>query len=178
MTAQISDTIIFKGEKYALIGMKGSDLISPEQFGMCPEMMNTACYRGFYATYEINETGLFLQDLTLRERDGNYLPIDGVVPEKEDYQASYHKLSVRVPFSGKLRLAKDFIDELYIHMGFQKPTAFKTVLDLTFEDGKVVELKDRSKEMEQKRGAFKKYYDSGNMNQTIEVAFSLDMDLE
>jgi hypothetical protein len=57
-------------------------------------------------------------------------------------------------FTGKIRLAKDLIKDLYIHMGYQKPTAFKTILDITLKDGRVVEINDRSREMEEKRGAF------------------------
>jgi hypothetical protein len=178
MTAQISDTFIFKGEEYSLIGMKGGDLASPEQFGMEPEMIHTACYRGFYASYELTEESLYLRELTLKEKNENYLPIEGIEPAKEEYQATYHGLSLVVPFTGKIRLSKDFIEELYIHMGYQKPTAFKTVLDITLKGGRVVEIKDRSQEMKEKRGAFKKHYESGNMVQTIDEAFSLDMDLE
>ncbi len=178
MTAQITDKFIFNGDKYSLIGMRGGDLASPEQFGMEPEMLSTACYRGFYATYEIKERTLFLRELTLREKNGNYLPIRGIEPELEEYQATYHDLKVMIPYTGKLRLAKDFIRELYIHMGFQKATAFKTVLDITLKDGRVIEIKDRSREIEQKRGAFKKHYESGNPFETIEEAFSLDMDFE
>ncbi len=63
-------------------------------------------------------------------------------------------------------------------MGFQKPTAFKTVLDITLKDGKVVEIKDRAKEMEEKRGEFKKRFESGELRQSIEESFSLDMKLE
>ncbi|MEM4721362.1 MAG: hypothetical protein QXT73_04810 [Candidatus Methanomethylicaceae archaeon] len=47
---------------------------------------------------------------------------------------------MRVPFIGKLRLAKDFIQELYVHMGFQKPSAYQTVLDLLFEEGYLKKL--------------------------------------
>jgi hypothetical protein len=36
MTAQISDTFMLKGEEHSLIGMKGGDLISPEQHGLRP----------------------------------------------------------------------------------------------------------------------------------------------
>jgi hypothetical protein len=178
MTAQISDRFIFKGEEYSLIGMTGGYLASPKQFGMEPEMIHTACYRGFYATYELTEKSLYLRELTLREKNGSYLPIEGIEPTKEEYQATYHSLSFVVPFTGKIRLGKDFIEELYIHMGYQKPTAFKTVLDLTLQDGQVVEIRDRSQEMEKKRGAFKKHYESGNIEQTTDEAFSLDMDLE
>ncbi|MBS0592007.1 MAG: hypothetical protein JSR84_00910, partial [Proteobacteria bacterium] len=133
MTAQISDTFIFKGDEYSLIGMTSGDLASPEQFGMEPEMIHTACYRGFYATYELTEKALYLRKLSLREKNENYLPIGGIEPEQEEFQATYHGLSVLVPFTGKIRLAKDFIEELYIHMGYQKPTAFKTVLDMTLK---------------------------------------------
>lgn len=178
MTAQISDTFLFKSDEYSLIGMTEGDLASPEQFGMKPKMLHTACYRGFYATYELTEEGLYLRELTLKERNGKYLPIGGTQPKKENYQATYHGLSEVIPFTGKIRLAKDFIQELYIHMGHQKPTSFKTVLDITMKNGKVVEIRDRSQEMEKKRGAFKKHYESGNMVETIDEAFSLDMDLE
>ena len=178
MTAQISDTFMFEGEEYSLIGIRGRDLASPEQFGMEPKMLNTACYRGFIATYEVAKEALYLRELTLREKDGNYLAIDGIQPEKEQYQATYHDLNVVVPFTGKIRLAKGFIHDLYIHMGFQKPSAFETVLDLTLKDGRVVKILDRSKEMEQKRGEFKERYETGSRLEAIEEAFSLDMDLE
>ena len=178
MTAQISDSFMFEGEEYSLIGMRGGDLASPEQFGMEPKMLNTACYRGFIATYEVTKEALYLRELTLREKNGNYLPIDEIQPEKEQYQATYHDLNVVVPFTGKIRLAKGFIHDLYIHMGFQKPSAFETVLDLTLKDGRVVKILDRSKEMEQKRGEFKERYETGSRLEAIEEAFSLDMDLE
>lgn len=183
MTAQISDTFLFKGDEYSLIAINGGDLASPEQFGMEPEMLHTGCYRGFYAMYELTEESLYLRELTLREKNGNYLPIEGREAAKEDYQATYHGLNIVIPFIGKIRLAKDFIEELYIHMGFQKPTAFKTILDIELKGGRLVEIKDRSCEMEQKRGAFmKRYmsesYEDGSMMKRIEEAFSLDMDLE
>ena len=122
---------------------------------------------------------LFIHDFfsPVVKRHG-YQSIGGIGPEKEDYQAIYHALSEIIQFTGKIRLAKDFIEELYIHMGYQKPTAFKTVLDITLRDGRVVEINDRSQEIEQKRGAFKKHYKSGDMLQTIDEAFSLDMDFE
>jgi len=180
MTAQISDTFIFKGEQYSLIGMEGGDLISPEHFGMHPEMLHTACYRGFYATYELTEKELYLRELTLCEKDGNYLPINGVLPEKENHQASYHNLSILLPFTGRIRLAKDFIQDLYTHMGFQKPTAFRTVYDITLENSRVIELKDRSRDMEKKRGAFRRYYrrliQAIQREDEVSKAFSLAMD--
>ena len=145
---------------------------------MHPVMISTACYRGFYCTYELTDTALYLRELTLREGRGNYLPIGGTPPVKRELQTFYYNLSVQVPFTGKIRLAKGFIADLYVHMGYQKATAFKTVYDITLENGTVVEVKDRSEEMEKRRGTFKRHYETGNMSQTIEEAFSLDMNLE
>lgn len=177
MTAQIPDTFIFKGKKYSLIGIRGDDLISPQQFGMCPMGGPTSCHRGFYATYELTETGLYLRELILLgEGHGNYLPINDILPKKGKYPPSYLNLDVEVPFSGTIRLAKDFIEALYVHMGYQKPTAFKTVYDIDLKDGRIVQLRDRSKEMEKKRGAFKRGWESGD--RTVHEAFSLDMDIE
>ena len=104
---------------------------------------------------------------------------DGVKPDtRTGYQATYNGLNVKVNFTGEIRLVKDFIYEHYVHWGFQKPTAFKTVLDITLRDGHVVEIKDRSKDMEKKRGEFKRRFESGEPDQLIEEAFSLDMKLE
>jgi len=178
MTAQISDTFIFENDTYSLIGFSGGELSFPQQFGMEAEMLDTSCYRGFYATYKLTKKALLLTELTLREKNGNYKSIGGIKPITEKFKATYQDLNEVVPFTGKIRLAKDFIQELYIHMGYQKPTAFKTVIDITLKDGRVLEIDDRSQEMEQKRGEFKKHYESGDLSQTIDQAFSLNMDLE
>jgi hypothetical protein len=181
MTAQISDTFIFRGDKYSLIGIKGGGLITPEVFGMKPLMIHTACYRGYYATYELTNKALYLRELTLNEANQNYLPIEGIRPTKGESESAYtyHDLNVVVPFTGKIRLAKDFIEKLYVHMGYQKPTAFKTVLDITLKKGQTVDINDRSQEVRQKQGAFKKRYESADVTSNdIKDAFSLDMDLD
>jgi hypothetical protein len=175
MTAQMSDRFIFRGEEYVLVGTSGGELFSPQQYGMEPEMIHTACYRGFYATYELTDDALYLRSLTIRERRGRYVPLGGVVPDRDQSRATYDGLSVVVPFTGTLRLAKDFIEELYIHMGFQKPSAFETVIDVGLKAGRVVSFEDRSAEMAEERGAFKARYDASGMIERIEDAFSLDL---
>ena len=187
MTAQITDTFLFKGKPYQLIGITGGNLFSSQDFGIEAEFINTACWRGFYSTYEIIDKGIFLKDMTVLlepRKDGKYKAINNVLPQQiSDDEALYKDINLPVSsFTGKLRIARGFIDELYIHMGFPKPSAFKTVLDLTFESGQLKETKNRSKEMKKKRGTFKKLYNehckSGKIGQAVEKAFSLDMDLE
>ena len=178
MTAQITDTFLFNGEEYDLIGIKGGELVSPEQYGIETEMMHTACYRGFYATYELTEDDLRLRTLTVSAKGGNYPTIGGVVPEVEEggYCAIYAGLDEVTSFTGKIRIARDFIRELYVHMGYQKPSAYKTVYDVTIKDGQVTNLNDRSADMEQCRAEFKIHYESGHSIERIEEAFSLGMD--
>lgn len=179
MTAQVQDRVAFNNTDFDMIGVNGEGLFTPETFGMRPVMIHTACYRGFYLQYELSQdTGLLLQELTLRELNDNYVPVHGVVPERSEYQAAYHNLNLPVAFSGQMRLGADFIQELYIHMGYQKPSAYKTVLDISLENGQIVEVKDRSEDAAAIRGGFKEKYHSGSVMEGIKNAFDLDMGFE
>lgn len=56
-----------------------------------------------------------------------------MMPNQGEDGFIYPNINLPFSFTGKLRLARDFIREFYIHMGFQKPTAYKTVMDLSFD---------------------------------------------
>ena len=172
MTAQIMDRFLFRGEEYRLVGGEGGPLISPQDFGMEPGFIHTACWRGFYSAYEIKDDQIFLVEMTMREKKGNYIAINNKMPEVTGDQALYEDIYLPVQFTGKLLLAKDFIQELYLHMGYQEPTSFKTVLELTFKDGGLTDIKDRSKEMEQEREALQAIYESEDFAEEIDEAFS------
>ena len=186
MTGQIADKFIYRGAAYDMIGVRGGELITPEQFGMTPTAGCTACWRGFYVTYELTSEGLYLRELTLYEKNDNYKPIDGVMPvpvgrNMFDWKIgdmSYSNLNVRVPFTGKIRIAKDFIEERYVHMGFQAPSAYKTVHDVTLKDGKVVDILDRSREVEKLREEMGERPVIDDLMEWIDKRFGLDMDLE
>jgi hypothetical protein len=178
MTAQISDSFYFQGKAYSLIGESGGDLASPQRFGINPSSELNSCYRGYFATYELTTEALYLRELSLVSGDENYPPIQGITPVEDWIFVTYPGLSLKMNFTGKMRLARGFIQEYYVHMGYQKATAFETVLDITLKGGRVLEIKDRSEEMAQKRGAFKNRFHSGNILQTNAEAFSLDLDLE
>jgi hypothetical protein len=162
MTTQIPDTIIYKGEKYYRIDFLGQMLAKPQDFGMQPDMMHTACILGFFSTYEITDDGIYLKEMTLREERGNYKPIDGVNPVFGIFignPATYKNINIRISFTGKMRLAKDIIEERHNHAApYQKPSAFKTVIDLKFEDGHLIEAKDRSEEVSEIRRGSKRRY--------------------
>jgi hypothetical protein len=179
MTSQVTDTVKYKGKNYELIGSsRGELLFNIYKLGLYPDMISTACYRGFYCEYELTEKGLFLRKLTVRDGSGNYPRIGTVKPKIEEYQAVYKKLDIKVRLSGKFRIARGFIQKYYIHMGYQKASAFRNVIDFSLSRGKIININDRSAEIKKIRGLYKKYYDKGNIIANIETAFSLDPDIE
>jgi hypothetical protein len=178
MFSQMFYRVFMNGDQYVLIGVSGVSLVSPEQFGKEPRELPTACHEGFYATYELTPVGLYLIGLNRNEENGNYMRVGKVDPEKVVHQATCHEPSVLIPFTGKIRLAKDFINQPRVNVVYQKAIAFKTVFDITLKEGQVVGVKDRSWEMEQKRDALKECYRSPARLEKVLYAFSLDLDLE
>jgi hypothetical protein len=182
MTAQIPDTFIYDGEEYELVALDGEGLIIPQDYGMEPEMLHTACYRGFYSTYEITNDGLFLTEMVIGEVEEGHKSIQGIMPkipsDRFHGYPTYKGLRLLTPFTGRIRLGKDFIKDLYIHMGYQKASAFETLLEFAFEAGKLVSMQDKSADNAKNRGAFKKRFETGNSIQSINESFSLDIDIE
>jgi hypothetical protein len=179
MTAQEPDIFVLEGEEYQLIGIEGTDMPSPLEFGMFPVEISTACYRGFISRYEFAEGQLFLVQMELRDIDDRYLPICGVEPQVGKWSAYYRGLRVAVPFTGTIRLARDFIEERYVHMGFQRPTSYKTVLDLTLEEGKIKNTNDRSADVAELRAHPRRRPPvEGLLTGGITRSFSLTLDLD
>jgi hypothetical protein len=54
---------------------------------MNSDMISTACYGGFFATYELTEEYLYLREFTLNAKDWNYRPIEGIEPVKRFFKA-------------------------------------------------------------------------------------------
>jgi hypothetical protein len=66
-------------------------------------------------------------------------------------------------------------DELYIHMGYQKGTAFRVLLELEFDNGNLIDFKDLSDLNAQKRGAFKNYAKT-RPGEVVDKSFDLNFD--
>lgn len=217
MTAQITDHVIYQNTPYQLIGVKGSWLPNPGDYGLTPTMISTACYRGYYCDYTVRESRLLLTHLVIRVLEDDPPPIEGVAPiigvrrklgDKEfppppmrgmyesfatdghyiNYDgAIYADLKVKTHFTGGLLIAGDFINSMYVHMGFQKPTSFKTVLELVFEDGELTSARDHSETMAERRAEMLKPHprigfddeqkQQNHLKDWIEWTFSLDYDV-
>jgi hypothetical protein len=162
VTAQMSDRFIFRGEDFYLSGINGVGLFNPRKYKMKPTDWCTACHTGFLSTYEIKDKLLFLKELEicLTEVDcpGQLVKkvkpkeINGKLPSEiiddRPFEYFYEDLYLKVPFNGGLVIANNFIDELYVHMGFHPPWKYKTVYELIFQNGNLLEERDLSQKME------------------------------
>ncbi len=171
MTAQMMDRVIYDGHNFRLIGHQGSDLPIPQTFDLMPAMWHTACYRGFVATYAVAGNDLVLDGLHIgRLAAGEWKAINTIEPEivySEGYSVKdgeqipkrwengyrYTNLNEPTYFSGGLLVAREFINSLYVHMGFAKPYQFEAVIELLFHEGTLTEVIDHSEKAKEWREA-------------------------
>jgi hypothetical protein len=151
MTGQIPDSFLYEGEVYSLIGIEEEEPFSPLDYDIMPEMASTACWRGFVLYYKLDNNYLVLQDMQLNTQEAK--KINGVKPKttKDMFKFHYQDLNLKLDYSGKLVIARDFIDEMYVHMGFQRATSFRKVVELDFKKGELLSVNDLSEEMEKRR---------------------------
>lgn len=151
MTAQISDIFVLDGLEYQILGV-GDSLVDPDDFGIKPVMMHTACYRGFHSTFLLDGC-IRLTRMIVRNSSGVYPDIDGISPSVETASkiATYDGLAHPIRYSGRLALGKDFLPERYVHMGYPPETSFRRVLHLTCENGEVKEVADVSEQVALRR---------------------------
>ena len=200
MTEQIRDGYLYDNECYVLSEHTGMAAFSPRDYGMIPEMIHTACRKGYHADFEIANGVLYLRRLTIRDRNGRYYPLGGIglisaqvgqsiLPNNQRLKrtklagrtvyladefvtaAVYSGLNLQVPFTGKMRLVKDHIDilpyevDLCMVLFVSDAHYYRKILDFSVARGVVIDVVDRSEEMERKR---LEYYNTIGSNSEIE----------
>ena len=184
MTGQVPDTLIYNNSSYSIVGLKGEEIPSPLDYGLWPVSPNTANWRGFILTFIIVEDHLNLHEMnvTVKEIEGKPPVINDVEPKvkKEGLNhLNYENMELKTQFTGKILIAKDFIDAMYVHMGFQSPISFETVIELEFSDGNLLTVNNLSETMKEYR---RKNISDGKIKPTQDVqawiarTFSLDYD--
>ncbi|MHA1212165.1 MAG: hypothetical protein ACTSSH_06870 [Candidatus Heimdallarchaeota archaeon] len=180
MTAQIPDFVIFKEQNYSLVGIRGEGFFDPKNYGLNVTAASTACYRGYSLTFKCINDEIFLDEIVFNARDTNLVEINGIKPEKYTGQLKaffshlYKNLQFKIGFTGELIIAREFIDEMYVHMGYQKPKSFRVVFRLIIEDDIIKEVKDLFGRMQEKRAEDSS--DDSNVEEFVTEAFSRDID--
>jgi len=199
LTGQINDKFNYKGEEYNISGVSTGYLFRPADFNLQPFSTMSACWNGYQVYYNIVDKHLVVETMLINLKDEEKI-IKGKKPlklGKPDFNTTgfeanhnffkllYKDLNLKIPFSGRLLITKDFIEEMYVHMGFQNPMSYKTVLELTFNNGKLVKFTDNSKDMERRRnegadyGALPRSADKEDaVGKWVEEKFSLDYEID
>lgn len=148
MTAQISDSFICGDREYSVIAMSLPLDFSPRRYGLSPFSACTACLKGYWCSYNISESGIVLDKLFIHTLDNKYPEINGVTPSGEDETCLGHRfyknLDLKINYTGKILIGDEFIQEYYIHMDTQCAWAYKVLIELVFENGKLTEKNDKS----------------------------------
>lgn len=170
MTAQISDQFIHDGKKFDTAGISdGKNLFKPSGLGLAPIGRSTGCRRGYQAVFSISNSQLILDSLHINLFKGwiksqrlEGPPINSItpLPPNEDakidwFNNHYLNLNHRLDYTGGLLIAREFINELYVHIGFHPAWKHRVVFELLFENGLLLSEIDRSSEMAEYRNRIK-----------------------
>ena len=203
MTAQIGDIYRYKRKEFSIVALSAPIQFDPKDYDLEPHTSSTACWRGYWCEYNITDEKLFLQNLYLFNADGKYPPLKGIEISPQEYEECvfyrhnskkrkktkmpkhmghrvYENINIPISYTGKILLGDEFLDEYYVHMGFQRGWAYQRLVELIFENGNLVECNDLSHLAKEQREAIKKqgkdsrYPDDGNIPQFVTDSFSLD----
>lgn len=166
MSAQIEDVFRVNDQDYKLIAMSALIPFVPQDYGLNPQYRSTACWRGYWCEYNINLSSLFLQNLYMYNSENHYPDINGVSVSPQTYHEvigysykngprkllredhsghrKYENVNLRIPFTGRILVGDRFIQEYYIHMGFQRSWAYEVLKEFVFEQGNLKETNDYS----------------------------------
>ena len=173
MTAQTSNQVILNEEKFNLIGFTDEGLIKPQDFGIIPIGISSFCWRGYVTTYKIDSHSNFLlHELCVSVNSENKIEKINDIPFKRStlkskrkvFNQIYEELNLPVEYSGYILIGKEFIQELYVHMGFHPAWKFKVVVELEIELGKVITIRDFSEKIMK----YRMYLKEKNMNKRHE----------
>ena len=204
MTAQIPDTYRYENKVYDIVAMTNPLGFDPKNYGLEPHSSSTACWRGYWCEYAIKNGKLIMERLLLFNADGNYPDFNGVPVSPQGYEeieyiemfdeeeklqretvpANFghrtYEVNMEMNYTGKIVLGDEFLNEFYIHMGFQRPWAYKDLKEFEFKDGELVSVTDHSEFAEKLREqilndpeGFEKDL-RGNIPAYIDESFSLD----
>jgi hypothetical protein len=186
LTGQVSDGFRYNGEAFALVGIQGEGLPTPADFGMQTKMASTACWRGYQMFYDCVNSELLLD--TMFANPTELKPVNGVEAKEPEeswlFKYVYENIGLKTKFTGRILLGKDFIHEMYVHMGFQSPESYQTVIELEIKNGDIISETDLSSTMAERRSSGRNKpnepssRDEDDIRDWIEDRFSQDYDME
>ena len=153
MTAQIPDIILLQDQELSIVGVNGMGLFDPLDYDMQPIPRLTSCWRGYVCTYKTPSDKFLLDALQVNlKREGPAIhDVMPVFSQESTFDNTYNDLKLPVDFSGGILAASDFVQGLYIHMGFHPAWKYRNVFELIVSHGYVIETRNVSERMQEIR---------------------------
>lgn len=155
MRAQFFDGFNFNDRKYSIVAIeRPEELFSIKDVPIRPTMFDESCIRGWSAIYTLSDgKQLILSRLFTNNGDEPAPALYGVEPVSFHLPAGdlQYNLNLSLTYTGSFLIAYDFIHEYFMPFGFQLPHAFKTVFELSFENGIYTHVESRSEAARQLR---------------------------
>lgn len=154
MTAQMNDSFLLQDETFSIVGINGSGLFNPSDYNMQPLPRITSCWRGYVCTYKTLYNKLLLDTLLVNlDHEGPAINnIQPVYSHQSTFNNVYKTLDLHMDaFTGGILIARGFIQQLYVHMGFHPAWKYETVFELSISQGYVLETNDISEKMAELR---------------------------
>ena len=107
-------------------------------------MMNTACYRGFYCTYDLTDRGFYLAKLTIRTDGDIYPAIHGVCGSSDSTHGAYVYDGLKIPISytGTIIIGTRAIARFAEAIGLPDPYSYTKVFQIELQKGRPKSAKE------------------------------------
>lgn len=140
------DQFFYKSRPYELAASERTLALPLEQYGVHPDFKNPLTGAGATAEFAVTD-GLYLKNVGVSVLDGHFPPINGVSPcAATGSYAFYQDVNLKLDYTGKLLLGrKSNHFHSYRKTNGQWPWAFRTLREFTFENGKLVKVKNYSR---------------------------------
>lgn len=162
MTTQAADTFRHQEESFDVLDTSGVGLFIPAAHGLKCFPPSTGCWKGFVAQYVLQENGLALGSLQIQldvpetfEDHPLIGPIfRGVRAQPAEHSQfglwHFHGLGMPLDYTGGILIGRQYLQEHRIYLA---PHAwnFRTMVELVFEKGRLVEELDHSERVAEVR---------------------------
>lgn len=145
MTTQIGDIYKYDKVQYTCLEVSNKAPFNPWDYGFQPSEYITSCIRGFWCEYEIADNRLILQKLHIHDANDYYPMLNGVSispTERIFGHQTYNHLNIALPYTGKVLLAAEYIEEYWTNKGYEWPYGYRKLCSLEFDDGKLTRTDD------------------------------------
>jgi len=137
MSQQATDPFIWENEEWIFLGAENVySLFDPQKYGLNLSSGFSACWKGFVIQFAVENNELFLDELDVICKDGNYPEIAGISPviEEDALFQNYENIHLKLNYSGTITIGQGYLKR-YLGRAFTGSHMYEKVYELTFKNG-------------------------------------------